>query len=59
MISVFGWLSAFGSFMFYQAHIDDLIAQNQELPKTKKPKIVKPRIVQNQKLQKQKNVVNT
>jgi len=26
------WL-AFGSFMFYQAHIDDLIAQNQELPK--------------------------
>ena len=28
-----GWLSAFGSFMFYQAHIDDLIAQNQELPK--------------------------
>tara|TARA_Y100000588_G_scaffold280870_1_gene297881 strand:- start:640 stop:993 length:354 start_codon:yes stop_codon:yes gene_type:complete len=33
MISAFGWLSAFGSFMFYQAHIDDLIAQNQELPK--------------------------
>jgi len=32
MIAVLGWLFWFGTFMFYQLNISDLIAQGAELP---------------------------
>ncbi len=32
MILGLGWILVFGTFMFYQAHLGDLITHNEELP---------------------------